>query len=83
VDLRPVRQDGALALQAGILWQAELHRRPKAAPIIAYAMPVLPDVESRITLSGVSCPVSKAVMIIHRPARSLTEPPGLNHSALA
>jgi len=58
-------------------------RRPKAAPIIAYAMPVLPDVESRITLSGVSCPVSKAVMIIHRPARSLTEPPGLNHSALA
>src|SRR5260221_4702558 len=46
-------------------------------------MPMLPDVESSRTLSGVSCPLSTAERMILSAGRSLTEPLGLNHSALA
>src|SRR5690349_12882037 len=46
-------------------------------------MPALPEVESRIVLPGTSCPVRSASTIMRRTGRSLTEPPGLNHSAFA
>src|SRR4051794_5417669 len=51
-----------------------------AAPIQAYAMPVLPLVESinvRPRRDG------RASRMTCNPARSLTDPPGLNHSSLA
>src|ERR1700687_1099891 len=60
-----------------------LTRYPLAAQTIAYAMPVLPEVESMSVFSGVSAPRRSPSSIIHRAARSLTEPPGLNHSAFA
>ena len=46
-------------------------------------MPVLPEVESRITFSTVSSPVRSASSIIRSAGRSFTDPPGLNHSAFA
>src|SRR5579885_304817 len=50
---------------------------------MASAMPVLPEVESMITLPGRSSPRSSPTSTILRTARSLTEPPGLNVSSLA
>ena len=46
-------------------------------------MPVLPEVASRIVRSGVSRPVASPSRIIRAAARSLTDPPGFCHSALA
>src|SRR5713226_10537999 len=60
-----------------------LTRYPLAAPTIAYAIPVLPEVESMIVLRCVSSPRCSPSTIIESAARSFTEPPGLNHSALA
>src|ERR1700716_2343256 len=60
-----------------------LTRYPFAAPTIAYAIPVLPEVESMIVFSCLSTPRRSPSSIIDRAARSLTEPPGLNHSAFA
>src|SRR5437867_2943112 len=45
-------------------------------------MPVLPLVES-INVRPPSLPLSRASRMICSPARSLTLPPGLNHSSLA
>src|ERR1035437_6839600 len=50
---------------------------------MAYAMPVLPEVASSRTLSGVRRPERSPSRIMLRPARSFTEPPGLKNSALA
>ena len=58
-------------------------RYPRAAPIIAYAMPVLPDVASRMILSRVSAPDFSPSWIIRSAGRSFTEPPGFFHSAFA
>src|SRR5713226_3364692 len=60
-----------------------LTRYPLAAPTIAYAIPVFPEVESMIVLRCVSSPRCSPSTIIESAARSFTEPPGLNHSALA
>src|SRR6266851_442644 len=60
-----------------------LTRYRLAAPTIAYAIPVLPEVESMIVLRCVSSPRCSPSTIIESAARSFTEPPGLNHSALA
>src|ERR1700686_2141598 len=46
-------------------------------------MPVLPEVESMIVFPCTSEPRRSPSSIIHSAARSLTDPPGLNHSALA
>src|SRR5271155_5526832 len=46
-------------------------------------MPVLPEVESRMTLPGRSSPRARPISIILRAARSLTEPPGLKPSSFA
>src|SRR5215472_7964352 len=46
-------------------------------------MPVLPLVASRITLPRCNLPERSPSRIIEYAARSFTEPPGLNHSALA
>src|SRR5687767_5819294 len=46
-------------------------------------MPVLPLVASAIRMPGLSAPDRSPSRIIHSAARSLTEPPGLYHSALA
>ena len=65
---------------------AAMHSRtryPRAAPIMAYAIPVFPEVASRITFPGVSFPVRSPSRIMFSAGRSLTEPPGLNHSAFA
>ena len=53
------------------------------APIIASAIPVLPEVESRITLPGFNLPSAIPTSIIFFAGRSLTEPPGLKPSSLA
>src|SRR4029079_12709421 len=45
-------------------------------------MPVLPLVASRIVLPRVSAPVFSPSRTIQSAGQSLTEPPGLNHSAL-
>src|SRR5215468_1154975 len=45
-------------------------------------MPVFPLVASRSTLPGPSAPDRSAVSMMLKAARSLTEPPGLAHSAL-
>jgi len=58
-------------------------RYPLAAATIAYAIPVLPEVESMIVLSRVNAPVRSPSSIMNSAARSFTEPPGLNHSAFA
>src|SRR5215217_3043414 len=55
---------------------------PMAAPIQAYAIPVFPLVASRMVFSGVRAPLFSPSRIIHSAGRSLTEPPGLYHSAL-
>src|SRR2546422_8641602 len=46
-------------------------------------MPVFPDVASRIIFPGASFPELSPSKIMLSAGRSLTEPPGLNHSALA
>src|SRR5262245_49518278 len=56
---------------------------PNAAPIIASAMPVFPDVESMIVLPATSFPCARPISIILRAGRSFTEPPGLKPSSLA
>ena len=55
---------------------------PLAAPIMAMAMPVLPDVGSRMVLPGVRSPRSSAPAIMLSAGRSLTDPPGLHPSSL-
>src|SRR5215210_1334235 len=45
-------------------------------------MPVFPLVASRIVFSGVRAPLLSPSRIIHIAGLSLTEPPGLRHSAL-
>src|SRR4051794_32275922 len=56
---------------------------PSAAPSMAYAMPVFPEVASNMVLPGTSSPRRSPSRSICSAARSFTEPPGLNHSALA
>ena len=56
---------------------------PRAAPIIAYAMPVLPLVESRMVRSGCQPPERSPSRIMLSAGRSFTEPPGLKYSAFA
>jgi len=46
-------------------------------------MPMLPEVESSRRFPGASSPFASAVRRMLSAGRSLTEPPGLNHSALA
>src|SRR5215203_4114788 len=46
-------------------------------------MPVLPEVASRITLPGTSCPDVMPSWIMRNAGRSLTDPPGFCHSAFA
>src|SRR5579875_2251423 len=60
-----------------------LSRYPRAAQIMAYAIPVLPDVESIRIRSGFINPARSASRIIFLAGRSLTDPPGFSHSALA
>ena len=55
---------------------------PLAAPIMAMAIPVLPEVGSRMVLSLVSPPLSSAFVIMYRAGRSFTDPPGLHPSSL-
>src|SRR2546430_1742680 len=50
---------------------------------MASAMPVLPEVESRIVLPGTSRPRARPSSIILTAGRSFTEPPGLNPSSFA
>src|SRR3990172_13095029 len=50
---------------------------------MARAMPVLPDVESKMILPGRNFPVRMPSRTIHKAGRSLTDPPGLNPSSLA
>jgi hypothetical protein len=54
---------------------------PSAAPSMAYAMPVLPLVESRSVLPGENLPVRRPSAMMLEAARSFTDPPGLYHSA--
>ena len=54
-----------------------------AAPNMANEIPVLPLVASRMTLPGLRRPLFSPCCNISRAARSLTDPHGLNHSALA
>ena len=49
---------------------------------MAMAMPVLPEVGSRIVLPGARSPRSSALAIMFSAGRSLTEPPGLQPSSL-
>ena len=56
---------------------------PLRAATIASAIPVLPDVGSRIVLSGVRSPDASATSIIFLAIRSLVEPVGLLPSSLA
>src|SRR5438067_12766948 len=46
-------------------------------------MPVLPLVASMMVLPGLSVPLASPAWIMLSAGRSFTEPPGLNHSALA
>ncbi len=50
---------------------------------MAYAIPVFPLVASKIVLPGSKSPLAIPALIILSAARSLTEPPGLHHSAFA
>src|SRR5438445_6230873 len=49
---------------------------------MASAMPVLPEVESRIVFPGTSRPRARPSSIIFKAGRSFTEPPGLKPSSL-
>src|SRR5699024_5698294 len=60
-----------------------LTRYPREVPIIARAMPVLPEVASTIVPPGLSSPDFSAASIIATPMRSLTEFAGLYDSSLA
>src|ERR1700731_3044197 len=55
---------------------------PRAAPIMAYAIPVFPLVASMMVLPGTNAPLLRPASIIPKAGRSFTDPPGLNHSAL-
>src|SRR6266540_214618 len=57
--------------------------KPRALPIIASAIPVLPEVASRIVLPGASNPRRSPSKSMARAGRSLTLPPGFMCSALA
>src|SRR5262245_4479388 len=50
---------------------------------MASAMPVLPDVESRIVFPGTRSPRASPSSIILTAGRSFTDPPGLNPSSFA
>src|ERR1700749_4217159 len=50
---------------------------------MARPTPVLPEVGSTIVAPGLSFPSRSACLIIARPIRSLTEPPGFRYSSLA
>src|SRR5690348_4348191 len=56
---------------------------PSTVPTIASAIPVLPEVESRMVLPGRNSPLSIPRSNMLRAARSLTDPPGLKPSSLA
>ena len=56
---------------------------PFAAPTMARAIPVLPLVDSRMTLSGVKAPDASACSINDSAIRSFTLPLGLDPSSLA
>ena len=56
---------------------------PSDAPNAASEIPVLPELESRISFPLVSLPSSSATFIILAAARSFTEPVGLRNSAFA
>ena len=56
---------------------------PCGAPIIASAMPVLPDVGSRMTESGPSTPRRSRSSTRYFAARSFTDPVGLSISSFA
>ncbi len=56
---------------------------PFAAEIMAMAMPVFPEVASRIVFSLVSLPADSAYSMRYSAILSLTEPPMLYHSSLA
>src|SRR6202165_2666778 len=58
-------------------------RYPPAAPTIAYAIPVLPLVLSRMMRSCVSAPLRSPSWIMRSAGRSFTDPPGFMNSALA
>src|SRR5665647_70520 len=57
-------------------------RYPLAAPIMAMAIPVLPDVGSRIVMPFASAPRCSALVIMQSAGRSFTDPPGLHPSSL-
>src|ERR1700687_5386731 len=79
----PYAEISALRSALTLLGITSFTRNPLAAATIAYAMPVLPEVESMIVLSGVSAPRRSPSSIMNRAARSFTEAPGLKHSAFA
>src|SRR5208282_3294297 len=54
-----------------------------AAAIIAKAIPVLPDVASRIIFPGSRRPAVRAYSSMYKASRSFTEPPILYHSSFA
>src|SRR5271166_5163378 len=56
---------------------------PREAPNAAREIPVLPELESRISFPLDKKPFSIATLIILAPARSFTEPVGLRNSAFA
>ena len=56
---------------------------PRAAPTIAKATPVLPEVASIMVPPGLSCPEASAASTIERAIRSLTEEAGLKASTFA
>src|SRR5258708_24539210 len=55
---------------------------PLARPTRARPTAVLPEDESAMTLPGVRAPLFSPSVTRDRAVRSLTEPPGLNHSHL-
>ena len=50
---------------------------PRAAPTMARAMPVFPEVPSTMVPPGLSCPEASAASMIALPMRSFTELAGL------
>ena len=66
--------------QAGMTMRT---RKPMAAPIMARAMPVLPEVASTMVMPGRSAPERTASRTMRSAGRSLTDPPGLLPSTLA
>ena len=56
--------------------------KPSALATRARPIPVLPAVPSTIVPPGLKAPRATASVMMARPARSLTEPPGFMNSAL-